>query len=32
MRMLSTTSDSTPTRLCLQAGNDDLSPSGRAYF
>ena len=30
--MLSTTSDSTPTLLCLQVGEEDLSPSCSAIF
>jgi transposase len=30
--MLVTTSDCTPTRLCLQAGDEDHSPSRRACF
>src|SRR6266852_3390378 len=32
MRMLVTTSDGTPTRLCWQAGDGDFSPSRRACF
>ena len=32
MRMRSTTSDSTPTFLCLQTSEGDLSPSQRACF
>ena len=30
--MLVTTSDCKPTFLCLQAGNEDLSPSHRTFF
>src|SRR6266567_4144508 len=32
MRMLSTTSDSTPTLLCLQAAEADLSSSRRVFL
>ncbi len=32
MRMLLTTSDATPTCLCLQAGDEDLSPSRSGLF
>ncbi len=32
MKMLVTTSDYKPTFLCLQAGNEDLSPSHRTFF